>query len=559
MAEPAGLAMAAGALLLAFKGAVDSFVLFDAITEADNGQHFLALKYFIERQKLSLWADACKLDQPDISSLRHESEQSRKLIAGTLAEIKAINETSKKYLKRYDMKQLEDPKAADGSHMDLTTINTALVEAMWKDREFHRSTKRFLWATKDKGKFGELVDRLRTLVTDLYELTSATRNENVGRGLPVYVIPDITDLLQLQALQQPETDASPLVSLSALLKQVQISSDKTVTVKSISLDSLGLTNHSIVSTKRDLRQFCDLTEHKKLDRRVWIEWKSINAGLDAVAREDLETRITELARLVSAPKPSEYRVPLCLGLAQIPDPKQKPTAIADIVLQTKPKHFGFVYEYPSEKYDELKPPMSLLTLLQTSREMPVLNDRFKLAYALASSMSLLHASRWLHRGFRSSRVLFFHPHKEPVMITEPYITGFEYSRREDAKSSIEAVMSGDQAIDLYYHPDTAKGFNRLRDYYSLGIVLFEIALWRSFEVKIPKDHGKLLASMKLEEIQKIIIKTLPALGGVVGSRYRDVVELCLTGAFGHQDDQDGVYLGRAFFRRVVQELERCKV
>ncbi|KAF8982761.1 hypothetical protein BDQ17DRAFT_1378503, partial [Cyathus striatus] len=71
----------------------------------------------------------------------------------------------------------------------------------------------------------------------------------------------------------------------------------------------------------------------------------------------------------------------------------------------------------------------------------------------------------------------------PFHLGTAYLMGFDFARKEDEASS----RTGDDEWNknLYRHPERygihpEANFNMLHDIYNLGVVLLEIALWRSF-------------------------------------------------------------------------------
>jgi hypothetical protein len=92
----------------------------------------------------------------------------------------------------------------------------------------------------------------------------------------------------------------------------------------------------------------------------------------------------------------------------------------------------------------------------------------------------------------------------------------------------------------YRHPDyknkAMKKYRRLYDYYSLGVVLFEIGTWCplwKFEQR--QNLGSLSAEMFSE---KLVEKAYTLLGGTIGVIYRDAVLACLKSAFGDATDNE---------------------
>lgn len=106
-------------------------------------------------------------------------------------------------------------------------------------------------------------------------------------------------------------------------------------------------------------------------------------------------------------------------------------------------------------------------------------------------------------------------------------------------------------IEFYYHPEAVHEFTKLRDLYSLGIVLFEIGSWA-------------LVSQRVRDFKKMDLPTLhnflkgiavDDLGWRIGAIYRDVVKTLLSSDLPEDDDEA---LAQAFFLRILRELDTCK-
>jgi hypothetical protein len=113
-------------------------------------------------------------------------------------------------------------------------------------------------------------------------------------------------------------------------------------------------------------------------------------------------------------------------------------------------------------------------------------------------------------------------------------------------------------MDIYRHPSTfgeganRNAFKRTYDIYSLGIVLLEIALW--------KTCASTLEGVPPKNIRKVLVeKYLDGnLAYRVGETYQEVVRTCLMGEFG-EPVKDKNWLQIQFLRRVVQRLEMCRL
>ncbi|KAL9594733.1 MAG: hypothetical protein Q9219_006872 [cf. Caloplaca sp. 3 TL-2023] len=167
-----------------------------------------------------------------------------------------------------------------------------------------------------------------------------------------------------------------------------------------------------------------------------------------------------------------------------------------------------------------------------SANMPSLEDRFRLAFNLASSLLHLHAKRLFHRNINSRNVVFFinddaewfsftKPWKKGV-IRRPYLTSFDQCS-EDVYGEIEEPFIS----NIYRHPNYKRGqrseYKAIYDIYSLGLILLEIGLWMPIS-KLWKT--RYTRSQFKNRLQTIYTKKL---AGKCGTKYMNVVEFCLQG------------------------------
>lgn len=134
----------------------------------------------------------------------------------------------------------------------------------------------------------------------------------------------------------------------------------------------------------------------------------------------------------------------------------------------------------------------------------------------------------------------------------------------------DGSVDRDKYTNLYRHPDALRdpdtNFQKVHDYYGLGVVLAEIAVWRPIE-KILRRHQELRAEECREgdarRIRDILLdehsqENHPAdIRFRMGEIYYRVVEICLRGNFGAPADD--IELLAVFARRIVDELGRCVI
>ncbi|KAL2821012.1 kinase-like domain-containing protein [Aspergillus cavernicola] len=200
--------------------------------------------------------------------------------------------------------------------------------------------------------------------------------------------------------------------------------------------------------------------------------------------------------------------------------------------------FDLLYQYPNPDGK----PISLHSMLSTGdpRHAP-LESRFNLAAELADALADFHDVNWFHKDLTSSNVLFFTSRETPLT-DQPYLVGFQHSRRA-AEDSSEGPLQ-DPRRQRYHNPSYVStenwqftGFRPEFDRYSLGILLLEIGLWSPIDV-IMRGHE----SVCNREFSRLLIaETLPQLSFSMGFRYTEIVRQCLNGL--HEEPDTTGYTG----------------
>jgi hypothetical protein len=133
----------------------------------------------------------------------------------------------------------------------------------------------------------------------------------------------------------------------------------------------------------------------------------------------------------------------------------------------------------------------------------------------------------------------------------------------------------DPIADIYRHPychsfPTTR-FNRRFEYYSLGIVLLEIAwclpIYEIVSMPTPFRQGNVTAE-QIQKLREVILSGSKPnfekeLAYRMGDRYKNVALACIGGDFGVKGSGDAKTSDepplREFFKEVVQELEACRL
>ncbi|KAA8899142.1 hypothetical protein FN846DRAFT_960926 [Sphaerosporella brunnea] len=267
-----------------------------------------------------------------------------------------------------------------------------------------------------------------------------------------------------------------------------------------------------------------------------FEFKSLTAG--AGNQKVVRQRTRQLAALLNQEKNPSFRVLQCRGYTYLASRNQ----------------FAFLYNLPDGSEPK---PVSLLDELRNRNSKPSLGDRFRLALVLASSISQLHMVQWVHKSFRSQKIIFFPNKQDAIEYDKPWVFGFEYSR-----PAIDFTMGQVEDIenDIYRHPDRqgqpSQSFTKIHDIYALGVVLLEIGLWQP---AVELERGGFATVTDPRGIQKQLQKhASKRLRDKVGEKYTNIVLKCLAGDFNVPNDtKDDLKLQMLFRESVISVLEKA--
>ena len=243
---------------------------------------------------------------------------------------------------------------------------------------------------------------------------------------------------------------------------------------------------------------------------------------DQLRRSKLEPRVHALCDLLSSGDlPKELRVPPLYGLHD----------------DQFSFSFGLLYDLTRSEeitLDDYRPTdlHELLTARKPS-ERPSLEMRLGLASSLAESLAAFHDVDWYHKDLTSNSVLFLPSHATTSQwINEHYLIGFQYSR--GASEDFSEGPLQDRNHRRYHEPSYLsienrqfKDFRPEYDYYSLGILLLEIAFWDTIDMIMPDYADKDDYTFS----QAVVKNQLSQLRFIAGTRYAAAVQQCLTGFF----------------------------
>jgi hypothetical protein len=215
---------------------------------------------------------------------------------------------------------------------------------------------------------------------------------------------------------------------------------------------------------------------------------------------------------------------------------------------------------------------SLLELFYKAELKPSLSSRIRLATSLATTMLQLHSAGWLHKGFRSDNIVFFHSQGDVTSLDldSPFVMGYEHSRL-DSSNAISEIPSVNPEEDMYRHPlaHPAAGspFRKGFDVYALGLVLLELAKWKPLRHIAKKSVNRSqITQQDLERLRQDLCgeRLTDAIVDVefrAGTVYADVVYHCLakTCIFKGPGAQVPEEFYESFVSNVIRPLMCCKV
>lgn len=228
--------------------------------------------------------------------------------------------------------------------------------------------------------------------------------------------------------------------------------------------------------------------------------------------------------------------------------------------------FGIVYELPSFSVDV--EPMNLVKIInqtQSRTKQPSLNTKFNLACLLVSHILSFHRSGWLHKNISAFNVIFLPKDMENMSksLSVPYFVGFNHARQSDEAQY--SVLPPPEVME-YQHPvylkntkrssdnpvDNVRGFRQEFDYYSVGLVLLEIAFWRSLQDITKKVRGS------PEELKGYLLdERVPLVSTYMGNVYENAVRSCLTCY--QNDSVPPTKVRENFSKNVVLPLSGCSL
>ncbi|KAG5753570.1 hypothetical protein H9Q69_009141 [Fusarium xylarioides] len=549
-----GTAIGATGIILAIKGAVDGYVLIREIFGSHKETDNFTLLYEYQLIKFKTWSDRVKAHDQKTCLVVKEPKEIQDIVARTIAAIIDTQEVVGKVLmEKYKIKPISSPipgKPGGPGAQPAFHRKSDWISHFRRERDKQKTAHPIAWAAKDKLKLKEQVELLDKFNNALEGLVRPDQYDEARVVANIVSALEKTSSLATLPTVHSNSTMSPsqdtLLSLTALIKQVQ---EEDVLVAASRANLIQARDLDLLYKPDASTSYSNGTYESpgKPPQQVLIEWKYVSATVQA--KTQIVSRICALGTLLSTANPAEFHRLSCFGVFDDLDYEQASKGS---------RRIGLVYSIPRGIEMDANSPLSLLELISKRGTRPPLEVRFRLAHQLASAVALLHAANWLHKSLRSDNILFSGRTIQDANLAAPFICGFQYSRPA-ADTSLESRPLGQPKLDVYYHPLVGSGWNKVREVYSLGIILLEVAYWRPvFEDKY-KD-------MTMAQVSDDIVNCLDGkfgrdLEGMVGTKFVKVINCCLKGDFdidSRRPQDERKVMSHKFWQRVVEPLSECK-
>ena len=222
---------------------------------------------------------------------------------------------------------------------------------------------------------------------------------------------------------------------------------------------------------------------------------------------------------------------------------------------SRERRSGLLYKLPTSKNGNMQTMHTLYEILSKQMSCSTtwfLGDRFRLAHSLANAVYELHTVSWLHRNLSASNIIFFvEKEGDDVDPSSFYLIGFAQSRADKDLTYTDGPTSTGDIDEYYEHPEhvsESEGYQVQHDYYSLGMLLLEIGLWKCLPDATPNWPS---VSNKRKTIMEEIV---PQLGALMGISYHDAVLACLDDKRGEWSTQRREEIPMLFREVVIERL-----
>jgi len=402
-------------------------------------------------------------------------------------------------------------------------------------------SRRVFWAIRERNRFENFVESLERHVKGLQVFVVEGERKEIqqeGTRLALDTIGGLRDPRHLSQLQQAfgwDQNFSQ-VDIHALSQWKAIALQRAQTIGSNVGDA---ENWGLAGSTAEDRSSTRFLKKGSIDPSAayLFEKKNYDSNITDENKDLLRERVRQLISLLAGQHAQRYLHTL-QPLGYVDDPDYHCWWIV------------FRFSIGPLGCGELKgnQPLSLRALFAVPSK-PALESRYKLAKRLVTTFVSLYGGGWMHKGINSTNIIF--PCVDFGTSTQGFtslqtalLQGFNYSRQLTQSQTIDqGKVLDDLEAAIYRHPhyqgEAASGYQIYYDIYSLGLVLFEIAIWEplmdTLSARPSKQSAKTLwrdmdyfhEPEAFELKRKVMIRVKYELAYRVGTRYKEAVEWCL--------------------------------
>jgi hypothetical protein len=558
--EVAGIAI--GIAPIVFKAVAEGLRILDETVRFDDDAEDLVIRIETAKAHLNIWATNVGLGEGELVPALHPLND---LIVRTLKRIETLvtdlQQQEEKYgLEPRDVAESEPRKATAMAmqmrrslHRVLRSSNpkknlAALIQAEQSEenatsQKQNSVARRLRWAVRDKEKFEHFVVTLEKHVNGLQKLIFEDQRREVqqdGTRLNFEIIQEISDTERLSILQKAspydESFSEVDVSYLAQCKAIALQRAPSLPRSQSSTDdwSLRNTNPADLTRARFLKPGRGDSEVAYL-----FEKKDYDPNISEEDKDLLQERIRKLVSLLGQPGSQRHLQTLqAVGYTDDPD-----------------RHcWWIVFRFPLSPLDILgamaSEPLSLRKLFHSPLK-PALETRYKLAKRIVYTFARLYGSDWMHKSINSNNIIFPQVYSTKNLvgfrqIETALVQGFGYSRQHtEAQTLDRGKVLHDLEAAIYRHPlyqgEAASGYKIHYDIYSLGLVLFEIALWsplmallaatyrpeKAPPIALAPDMPQFYEPEAKELRRRVNIRIEAEVAYRMGTKYKNAVQWCL--------------------------------
>lgn len=395
--------------------------------------------------------------------------------------------------------------------------------------------RKFKFVLRDKKKLEQLIITLREWNDSLDKMLSRVQQESARRRLRTRLSTGDTEQLQeleSMAAMLNHADIQRMASARIVIEQGYQSEEPASPLDETFPSLASPSNYRLEHNQLESYDFPFMTNKVRTlaaynQESVVIDWRCYQD--DTWRRENpvaFRRRTENLAKILNSDlKPLNLSILHCVGYLE-----QSSTVT------------GYAFRLPPEALPGQKPCTlyELLTKVNRASDCPDLGERFELAKALVSTVFEIHNIGWLHKNIHPQNILFWPKSgtKDEPNISKPYLMGFDISRPNQPGEVSEKPLTNLED-DLYRHPDykgtTPRSFRPSFDLYSLGVILYEIGMWRHVGHQPSQRSSRLTPATHISDPQFIVKAVMNGpvmdLKRFTGCRYRDAVIACLNRQF----------------------------